>query len=93
MKDSKGHGSNPRGNNRQDAIIRGKGIDQRRYGQSSNTPQRSALADAGLPKPRSAPVSLGQSSNAAQMALVAAKLNLGAHQGALHAATAGKNLS
>lgn len=94
MKDARGHGSDAgRGNARVDAIIRGKGIDQRRYGQSGNTAQRTALADAGLPKPRSAPVSLGQSSNAAQMALVAAKNGFGAHQGALHTATAGKTLA
>jgi hypothetical protein len=91
MKDSKGHGSNSRGNNRADTIARGKAIDEKRY--PTTTPaQRSALADAGLPAAPGARVAFGQSANAAQMALVAAKLNLGAHQGALHAATVGKKL-
>jgi len=81
MKDAQGHGSNPRGNARQDAIIRGKGIDQRHF--PNRMSETTAATDLGQIKPKFAMTDYGRALVARQMA---------AHQSGTHQATAGKKL-
>jgi hypothetical protein len=67
MKDAQGHGSNPRGSREEQIAIR-QGIDARHF--PTRTPQDYAAAQAlGQGHPKSAPVPLGQSFQAAKDAL------------------------
>ena len=87
MKDARGHGSNARGGGNQtvrEQVAMRQSIDARHFPNRTTT-DKAALADGGLPKPPVESVPFGQSKNAAQNALLAARQGFGMHAGGVHA--------